>query len=378
VAITEIQSRSIQLAGTTSSTLAYSSNVTNGSKLIVFVFDGGGLGTTIGVSDNLNGSYTNIKQGNLATDHDTCAVFYCDNTHSGSAPTVTVTGTGLSGFAIHEFTGLATGGLDQSAFQNTSGTSATSGNTGTTTTASELVFAAVGTSGSGDTLTAGTGYTQMENNPGGHLLTEYKVVSSTGAFAGTFTLSPSDEYAAFCCTFAATSGTQSFSYTAAGGMTFGGTGARNYVRQEGTRTGGLAFAGSSAEARVVALPARTGGLNFGGTGSFAKGIVQAARTGGLSFAGTSAQLRREVYTGIGGIVFAGSAPESSSGTQHFSYTASGGLVFGGTAAELRKMIRTAAGGLNFGGSAGFLTFIVGGVAVRVSIRRLLPYLVRHK
>lgn len=123
-------------------------------------------------------------------------------------------------------------------------------------------------------------------------------------------------------------GTQSFSYSAAGGLTLAGTAA---LLRKITR-------------------AAAGGVTLGGAAPFAKGKVVAA-AGGLTLAGAAALNRKRVPVAVGGLVMSGAAAVTSSGTQQFSYTAQGGLSLGGTAAELRKRVPVAAGGVQLGGAA---------------------------
>ena len=167
-------------------------------------------------------------------------------------------------------------------------------------------------------------------------------------------------------------GTQSFSYTMAGGLTFAGSSAESRVKTL-TASGGLIFSGSSAEARKQ-IKTTSGGITFGGTAAQSRGRGVIA-SGGLQFGGTASELRKAAYTGSGGLTFSGTAAYSNSSgsqtfsytmvggltfsgsatysnvhVQHFSYTASGGLVFSGTTSELRKIAISPSGGIIFGGT----------------------------
>lgn len=91
-------------------------------------------------------------------------------------------------------------------------------------------------------------------------------------------------------------GTQSFSYTASGGLTFGGAAAELRAAARAA-AGGLTFAGASAEARVAARLA-AGGIVFGGAAPMSSHestrTVQAA--GGLQFGGAA------TVSYVGGVV----------------------------------------------------------------------------
>jgi len=96
-------------------------------------------------------------------------------------------------FAIHEYGGIfSSSPVD--VFASTQGsTSPNSGNV-TTAQASKLLFAASAVGGS-PTWTAGTGYT-LRQTPVNVLGTEDQIVSSTGTFAGAFSISASDNWSA--------------------------------------------------------------------------------------------------------------------------------------------------------------------------------------
>jgi hypothetical protein len=121
-------------------------------------------------------------------------------------------------------------------------------------------------------------------------------------------------------------GPQSYSYTATGGLTFGGTSSALRGRVA-SASGGLLFGGTSAVARGRTVAA-SGGLVFGGVSTVQRGATRTA-TGGITFGGTAAAARGGSRVASGGIVFGGSAPFSSHNTNR-TVIASGGIVFGGT------------------------------------------------
>lgn len=103
------------------------------------------------------------------------------------------------------------------------------------------------------------------------------------------------------------SGTQTYSYTASGGMT---------------------LSGASAALRKPVVAA-AGGLSFSGAAGFAKAVSLAA-SGGVTLSGVAAQIRRRAVTAVGGLNFAGASTVSTHEAARI-VTASGGLSFGGAA-----------------------------------------------
>lgn len=126
------------------------------------------------------------------------------------------------------------------------------------------------------------------------------------------------------------SGTQTFSYTA---------------------TGGLSLSGSAAQLRA-ALPAPAGGVVFAGAAPAARATVRET-AGGLVFAGTSDELRKAEPASAGGVLFGGAGTYSSSsgGTNSYSYVADGGLTFAGVAVHANGRIVNSVGGIATGGAA---------------------------
>lgn len=115
---------------------------------------------------------------------------------------------------------------------------------------------------------------------------------ATGSFATTITRASGTGNAGFggivvAIKAAAGGGTQSFSYTATGGLTFSGI-ADELRSRVTSAVGGLALAGSSTVARVAARAA-SGGINFAGSAlvAFHESIRTVVASGGLSFSGSS-------------------------------------------------------------------------------------------
>jgi hypothetical protein len=133
-------------------------------------------------------------------------LFYAKNI-LGGANTVTATFSGTNNhpwLAIYEYQGLsATSPLDRTSGAQGRSTAVSSGSTPVTSSANELVFAGVGLpSGYSGTETVGSGFVLGQRNtstsPGA---TESALVTTTGSYTGTFTLSSSTNWSALVATF---------------------------------------------------------------------------------------------------------------------------------------------------------------------------------
>ncbi len=133
-------------------------------------------------------------------------VFYAKNVVGGSK-TVTATFSSTNNhpwLAIYEYSGLSTTSpLDQTAHAQGASSSPNSGAIAGTTRANELIFSAAGFPNSySGTITAGSGYTlQQQDITTSRAATETAVVTSTGSFAGTFSVNSSTNWSAVLATF---------------------------------------------------------------------------------------------------------------------------------------------------------------------------------
>lgn len=212
-----IQSKSVaDLSGGTSLTLAFTSNVTAHSTLVTFARNLAASGNITGVSDNVNGAWT--KRFSQAEESNSVGLdcWYFLNAAAG-ATTVTITQTvgGTMRWAIAEGAVSATGvaAVDTSASNkdDVSSTAVSSGNI-TTANAVEWIVAGVGCS-TDLTFTVGSGYTLRETPPTngtGRMALEEQTTSSSGTYAGTFTLSTSLAWAAGVIAFKDTAVTGGF------------------------------------------------------------------------------------------------------------------------------------------------------------------------
>lgn len=165
---------------------------------------------------------------------------------------------------------------------------------------------------------------------------------------GTMQTGTPTQGAEFDITVNAASSTQSYSYTASGGLTLGGVPSELRVRTK-EATGGLSFGGTATQVRKV-TESISGGLQLSGATPFAKGQTVTV-AGGVQLAGSATEIRIRAPAPTGGIILGGSADYSSSGTQTYSYTASGGLTLSGLATQVRKVTELVAGGLQLGGAS---------------------------
>lgn len=112
-----------------------------------------------------------------------------------------------------------------------------------------------------------------------------------------------------------------------------------------------------------------------------------AATGGMTFGGSATEERHKVQSVSGGLQFGGSASVSFVGLQTQVVTPSGGITFGGTATKTSTRPESVSGGIQFGGSAtvethesvrtvtpsGGITFGGSASVVFPSLMTLFPY-----
>lgn len=198
----------------TSNTLAFTSNVTAGDT-IFYAVRYGTTGATFTISDNVDtGNYAQDKVQTLATDGDTVIIGSYANA-VGGATTLTFASSSATSMmvTIVEVSGLATSSiLDQTASANSTSTAPNSGNTATTTVASEFVFSAVGLDGANAETITGAGSTTLldtvvNSGSGNESFADgYQIVSATGTYAGQYSLTVSEEWAALVATYKTSGG----------------------------------------------------------------------------------------------------------------------------------------------------------------------------
>jgi hypothetical protein len=189
-------------AGATSVAKAFAAAVTAGSLLVCIVNSGGSFAATPVTDSNGNTWHQVGTTNGPNADSQIMAMFYAWNANAG-ATTVTVhwVSTGNDTFSILEFSGILASS-DPLDVQNTlktgstaTGANAITSNSVTPGTANGLAIAAMSdTSGTAPTTTAGTGWTDGDNQPGINAATasvdvEFKVLSGTPATSATWTIS---------------------------------------------------------------------------------------------------------------------------------------------------------------------------------------------
>lgn len=168
-------------------------------------------------------------------------------------------------------------------------------------------------------------------------------------------------------------GTNSYSYTAAGGVVFSGvaTKVRGAAR---TASGGIATGGTASASRGAARSA-SGGLTLAGAAGLAKGRkINAA--GGLTLGGAATILRGVARSASGGLLFAGHANVSfTSSVQSLVVTPVGGIVFAGASLAMRSARKVASGGIAFAGRAATTFFPP---VIVIAVKGILPIFVRRR
>jgi IPT/TIG domain len=194
----------------TSSVTVTLSGVAAGHLLTCAITYGNPGGTTLAVSDNINGAWSVAGSVHFSTGiSQTTALFYLANSKAG---TTTITGKpGSAGeygaMDCQEWSGVATSSpLDQTAEQD--GTTANPSSGSVTTTASgELIL---GDLENGYSPSAGSGFTLLNTDTspgtGSGLNTEYRIQASAGAAAATWTLATTT-WTAQVATFKSSTGT---------------------------------------------------------------------------------------------------------------------------------------------------------------------------
>lgn len=226
------------------------------------------------------------------------------------------------GMWVWEFSGLATSSALDGTPVSASGSSTApaSGNL-TTTNANDLLIGGIVWPSHSTTLSGTTtGFTQETKQNGGNnseLQAAYQIVSATGSYSFSGTLSASKPWAAGIAAFkAAASGTQ---YNQSLTGTFVSIGSNPSKAIDYLATGTFLSSG------VVPTKAVQKGIagNFASTGTVVKAIVKNGITGSLLVAGVLARRTGKVLNGI--VVAVGSSPVKA-----IIHTATGGLVMAGT------------------------------------------------
>ena len=211
--ITLVQSTSTQGSGVSAVSAKFPNNNVAGNLIIVFVRMSSTT-QTVSLTDTTGNQYHPAVSQAQSSDGHQIYIFYASNIKAG-ANTITATFSSSNNhawLAIYEYSGLSTTNpLDRTAAAQGSSSIASSGTTPVTTSANELVVAGVGLPASSqDQVTAGSGFTILQQNtfPSGTspAANEAMTVAATGTFAGTFALSGVDDWSAVVATFVQAAG----------------------------------------------------------------------------------------------------------------------------------------------------------------------------
>jgi thermitase len=198
-----VQSKAAEGSGLPSISVTFTSVNTTGN-LIIAAVRMSSTSQTVTVTDSAGNIYTDAVAQAQTTDGHQVHVFYAKIVAGGGGNTVKATFSSTNNhpwLAVYEYSGLSA--LDRTAHAQGSDSAPTSGATPTTASANELVFAAVGLPASyTGTVAAGSGYAlQLQDTGTSRSANEAAVVTSTGSYAGTFSLSAGANWSAVVATF---------------------------------------------------------------------------------------------------------------------------------------------------------------------------------
>jgi len=200
-----VQENAAQGSAVGSVSVAFPTANTAGNLILAFVRMSTSTQTAT-LMDSAGNAYIQAVAQVQSADGSQVQLFYAKNI-LGAGNTVKATFSSTNNhpwLAIYEYKGLnTTSPLDQTAQAQGSDASPNSGPTATTTSANELVFAGVGLPASyAGTQTVGSGYSLLQNDTAtSPAANESIVVTSTGSYAATFTLSATANWSAIVATF---------------------------------------------------------------------------------------------------------------------------------------------------------------------------------
>jgi subtilisin family serine protease len=204
-AIALAQSNAVQGSSVGSIAAAFPGSNTAGNLILAFVRMSSST-QTVTVTDSAGNAYTDAVSQVQTADGSQVHLFYAKNIIGGTN-TITATFSASNNhpwLAIYEYSGLSkTAPLDQKAAAQGNSVAPNTGSTPTTTAANELLFVGMGLPASfTGTVTAGASYTQaLKDSSTSPASNETAVVTATGAYTGTFTLSAAANWSAVIATF---------------------------------------------------------------------------------------------------------------------------------------------------------------------------------
>jgi hypothetical protein len=178
----------------TATTLGASISATAGHTLVASIaLAAGGSKSVSAVTDSAGGTWTKGPVGFLAGANTRIEVWYRTNVSSGiSSVTATLSASGAASMNVSEWSGVASASpVDQQAFRGNASSTTAATPSITTTNASAVVIGAVNYPGTaGSTLTTGdfTGLSNFSSGTSTNGRAAYRVVSSTGSYSVSWTL----------------------------------------------------------------------------------------------------------------------------------------------------------------------------------------------
>jgi RHS repeat-associated protein len=175
--------------------VSFSSAVTTGDLVVVSITVFSQTLASNDITDNKGNTYTKAAEAINGTDH--AAIYYAKNVTGSSTFQISSVDDGT--IAIHEYSGVATStALDATSTSTGTSNAPTSGNV-TGKVGNELYFGVAWSNTSGDTWTAGSGYTlrqqETDNNTWERLATEDATTSAASTTAARFKVTTSDLWA---------------------------------------------------------------------------------------------------------------------------------------------------------------------------------------
>ncbi len=201
-----VQSTAVEGSGVGSISSTFPSSNTAGNLLVAFVR----LSTTsqtVTLSDTAGNAYADAVAQAQTVDGHQIHIFYAVNARGGSN-TVTARFSASNNhpwLAVYEYSGLEA--LDRTASGQGNSTAPNTGATAPTSSANQLLFVGLGLPSSfGGSVTSGAGFTPELQDAvvnGSRAANEHRIVTSTGAYSGAFTLSTAGNWSCALATFSA-------------------------------------------------------------------------------------------------------------------------------------------------------------------------------
>jgi len=204
--VSAVATNSRSASGNNTITATATTGVPAGQTVTVAVATGTFAGT-VGCTDAKGNSYAVVADKNTGNGRlFVCSAAVTTTLSPGDAITATYPGfSGVSVISVNAFADLATGSTDLSAVNSGNSPNPTSGPV-TTTHANEVIFGVIAHN-STPTITPGAGFTVVGAASGGSgsgkrtLTPEYQIVSTTGTYAATATLSAGQQWRAAIVTY---------------------------------------------------------------------------------------------------------------------------------------------------------------------------------